>query len=674
MRARGGVKFLRTSIRVKLTVGTMVPLVAAIAVCWVIGSSIIITRFLSEAQQTVETNLSSANEMFVGELARLSDVIRLAGLSPELSAALRDDKNLPAALPLRSILRNDRLSFLTLVDRYGFVRYRAANPGSTGDSLKAEKIIADASKGIVCSGISLLRSEEAFRENPQLPPLMNIPIKPTPLARIYTKQIENRGLFLVCAAPVMAADGTVAGVVYGGLLLNGENRLVDRITRVIFQPRESAGQPVGSATIFLDDVRIATSVMNERGERAIGTMMSTEVYNAISRGEKWNGKAFVLDKWNFTAYEPLRDYRGAVVGALYVGMPEQPYAELRSQINTIFSGVLIFVTLFGVPLSAWLGSSMARPIKALEEGARRIAAGEKQSDITVDSRDEIASLASEFNVMNRRLKEREHEILALNHTLEAKVTERTTQLEEKNEQLLLAQKELAQAERLAAIGLLASGVAHEINNPLAIIRGNVELLEMNNSAGDHGPEELDTIMRQVARIERIVKNLRAFSRSGSKTLSRFSLGEVLEDILDQVGHQVSLDPYSVTRDYRGKEIIIEADEDQLRQVFTNLIVNGLQAMEGGGALFVDIGADPEGGLCRVAVADTGPGIGEEEVEKLFTPFYTTKSQGTGLGLAVSYGIVRDHGGEIEVLSEPGQGTIFCVILPLRQAPEKQEAV
>jgi two-component system NtrC family sensor kinase len=667
-------KFLRTSsIRFKLTVGTMVPLVAAIAVCWVIGSSIIITRFLSEAQQTVETNLSSANEIFVGELARLSDIIRLASLSPEMSAALRDNNNQLAALPLRAILRNDRLSFLTLVDRYGFVRYRAANPGSMGDTLKAEKIIADASKGIVCSGISLLRSEEVVRENPQLPPLINIPIKPTPLARIYTKKIENRGLFLVCAAPVMAADGTVAGVIYGGLLLNGENRLVDRITRVIFQPRESAGQPAGSVTIFLDDVRIATSVMDKRGERATGTMMSTEVYNAISRGEKWNGKAFVLDKWNFTAYEPLRNYRGAVVGALYVGMPEQPYAELRSHINTIFSGVLLFVTLFGVPLSAWLGSRMARPIKALEEGARRIAAGEKQSDITVDSRDEIASLAGEFNVMKHRLEEREHEILALNHTLEAKVTERTTQLEEKNEQLLLAQKELAQAERLADIGLLASGVAHEINNPLAIIRGNVELMEMNNSAGDHGPEELDTIMRQVARIERIVKNLRAFSRSGAKKLSRFSLGGVLEDILDQVGHQVSLDLYSVKRDYRGKEIVIEADEDQLRQVFTNLIVNGLQAMEGGGTLFVDIGADPEDGLCRVAVADIGPGIGAEQVEKLFTPFYTTKSQGTGLGLAVSYGIVRDHGGEIEVLSEPGQGTIFCVILPLRQASENQES-
>ena len=663
-------KFLRTSsIRFKLTVCTMVPLMAAIAVCWVIGSSIIITRFLSEAQHTVETNLSSANEILVGELARLSDVIRLAGLSPELSAALRDNKNLPAALPLQAILRNDRLSFLTLVDRYGFVRYRAASPGKTGDTLKSEKIISDAFKGAVCSGISLLRSEEVVRENPLLPQLINIPIKPTPLARSYTKKIENRGLFLVCAAPVMADDGTVAGVIYGGMLLNGENRLVDRITRVIFKPRESAGQPAGSATIFLDDIRIATSVLDERGGRSIGSMMSTEVYNAVSRGENWNGKAFVLDKWNFTAYEPLRDYKGAVVGALYVGMPEQPYAELRSQINIIFSGVLIVVTLFGVPLSAWLGSRMAHPIKALEEGARRIAAGEKQSDITVDSHDEIASLAGEFNIMQHRLKEREREILALNHTLEEKVTERTTQLEEKNELLLIAQKELAQAERLAAIGLLASGVAHEINNPLAIIRGNVELLEMSSSVCDNGSEELDTIMRQVARIERIVKNLRAFSRSSDKQLSRFSLGEVLEDILDQVGHQVSLDPYTVTRDYREKDIVIEADEDQLRQVFTNLIVNGLQAMEGGGTLFVDIGADPDDGLCRVAVADTGPGIGEEQMEKLFTPFYTTRAKGTGLGLAVSYGIVRDHGGEIEVLSEPGQGTIFCVVLPLRQASE-----
>ncbi len=145
-------KILRTSIRFKLTVFTMVPLLAAIAVCWVIGSSIIITRFLSEAQRTVETNLSSANEIFLGEMARLSDVIRLAGLSPELSAALRDNKSLPAALPLQAILRNDRLSFLTLVDRYGFVRYRAANPGNTGDSLKAEKIISDASKGIVSAG------------------------------------------------------------------------------------------------------------------------------------------------------------------------------------------------------------------------------------------------------------------------------------------------------------------------------------------------------------------------------------------------------------------------------------------------------------------------------------------------------------------------------------------
>ncbi len=289
----------------------------------------------------------------------------------------------------------------------------------------------------------------------------------------------------------------------------------------------------------------------------------------------------------------------------------------------------------------------------------------------MDSHDEIASLAGEFNVMEHRLKEREHEILALNRTLEEKVTERTTQLEEKNEQLLLAQKELAQAERLAAIGLLASGVAHEINNPLAIIRGNVELLEMNSSAGDHG-SRIDTIMRQVARIERIVSKSAGLLAQRRRTLQPVFLGEVLEDILDQVGHQVSLDPYTVARDYRGKEIFIEADR---RPSAAGLHQPDRERPAGHGR-----GRDALRGYRRRSGRRVVPGsgsgyragIGEAQIEKLFTPFYTTRPQGTGLGLAVSYGIVRDHLGEIEVLSEPGQGTIFCVVLPLRQASEKQE--
>lgn len=661
-------KRLRTSIRLKLTVATLVPLLTAIAICWVIGASIITTRFSSQALQTVASNLNSAHEIFLADLSRLSDIIRLTGQSPELTAALADTTPDSVIPQLQTILRNDRLSFLTVVDRYGFVRYRAANPAILGDSCGGEKLIADALKGASGSGVMLISAAQAGRENPLLPPVMGLPVKATAHARLYTKKVEERGLFQVAAAPIPAPDGSVAGVIYGGVLLNGNNHLVDRITQVVFQRGETDIRARGNATIFLDDVRIATSVLDDQGKPAIGTLMSEEVFSSISHGGPWVGSAFVLDSRYFTAYEPLRDLRGTVIGALYVGMPEKPLLQLRRQVNVIFSAVLVLVSMIGVALSAWLGTNLSRPIRALEEGARRIASGENLPDITVDSYDEIASLAGEFNAMKRRLRERDGENRALNRTLEQKVLERTAQLEEKSHQLLNTQKDLAQAERLAGIGLLASGVAHEINNPLAIIRGNAELLEMSVRLNDSDQSEVDTIIQQVGRVERIVSNLLTFAGTKKKILRTFHIEALLDDILDQIGHQIPLNIYSIERRYQttvGDDI--EGDEDQLRQVFTNLIVNSLQAMEKGGVLSVSTVVDREADCCSVTISDSGSGIPADVREKLFTPFFTTKPRGTGLGLAVSYGIIKDHNGDIRVECKPGQDTTFVVALPLRQA-------
>lgn len=663
---------LHSSIRFKLTVATLVPLITAIAVCWLLGVSLITTRFYTQAQQTVETNLNSAHEILLGEMARLSDIIRLTGQTAELSLAMSSTVKSPPPPPLQLILHNERLSFLTIVDRYGFVRYRAGNPEVTGDSKGRERLIADALKGVVTSGIMLLSAEQAAQENPLLPQQISIPTRQTPHARPYSRQAENRGMFLVAAAPILAHDGSVAGVLYGGILMNGDNRLVDRITRVVFQHGEhlEPGSATGTATLFLDDIRIATTVLYSSGQRAIGSMMSSDVYDVVSRGQKWIGKAFVLDRHNITAYEPLRDYRGSVVGALYVGVPELPYKQLRFQINLVFSGVLIFVTLIGIGLSAWFSRRLSLPVKALEEEVRRIAEGENLPDITVDSNDEIASLADEFNIMKHRLAAREQENLTLNRTLEEKVLERTTQLEKTSSELLNAQKELAQAERLAGIGMLASGVAHEINNPLAIIRGNAELLQLAVKPDQPEPDELETILRQVGRIDRIVRNLRSFSRGGLQLVSRFSLTELLDSILDQIGHQIPSGQYRIDRNYHDKDLAIEGDEDQLRQVFTNLVLNGLQSLPVGGILTLDVAGDDAGQNVSVTFNDSGCGIRAELLEKLFTPFFTTKPGGTGLGLAVSYGIVKDHGGEIRVVSEVGTGSVFTVMLPLRQANDK----
>ena len=170
-------------------------------------------------------------------------------------------------------------------------------------------------------------------------------------------------------------------------------------------------------------------------------------------------------------------------------------------------------------------------------------------------------------------------------------------------------------------------------------------------------------MVEVGRIERIVNNLRVFSKRETLLPHPFELERLLDDILDQIGHQIPLERYCVERHYRGCGIVVTGDEERLRQVFTNLILNGLQAMPEGGRLTVAAAVIEEGRLVSVTVKDNGSGISPEHIEKLFTPFFTTKARGTGLGLAVSYGIVSDHGGEIRATSKKGQGTTFTVLLP-----------
>jgi two-component system NtrC family sensor kinase len=381
--------------------------------------------------------------------------------------------------------------------------------------------------------------------------------------------------------------------------------------------------------------------------------------DVLDRGKPWSDRAFVLNDWFISAYEPIRDAEDKVVGALYVGMPERPFLNIRSNLNLVFTAVLLFVSLIGVTLSTWISRRLAQPVRALAEGARRIAAGEHIEPIVVSTHDEIGLLADEFNTMNR-------EVNSLKNTLEQKVVERTTQLEERNQQLLATQKELAKAERLSGLGLLAAGVAHEINNPLAVIRGNAELLQDEIPAPSEEREEVEAIMVEVGRIERIVSNLRVFSRSGMQRVSRFSLGGLLDDILDQIGHQIALEPFRIVRGYWGRDVEVEGDRDQLRQVFTNLVINGLQAMEGGGELTLDLLPDQAGESVEIRIADSGCGITLEHLDKLFTPFFSTKPHGTGLGLAVSYGIVKDHGGDIRVASQPGQGAAFSVVLPVWQ--------
>jgi len=646
---------VRISIRRKLLFATLLPLTVAILLCWLIGSLLITDRVFRQAQLKVLSDLNSARRVYDDEVNHLGSIVKVAGMGQEMAASLASGRFTAMEPVLQKLRKEEGLSFLNVIDASGLVRYRTANPAFRGDDLADDPVIAGALEGKLTGATQVYLPDRLALENPSLTGAAAVAIKPTPHARSVSRGTEQRGLLLVAAAPVRAADGQVVGVLQAGMLLNGDSRVVDTITRTVFD-REGGG----AATVFLGDMRIATNVRDASGDRAVGTLMSREVASVVlEQGQHWSDRAFVLSDWFISAYEPLRDPGGRIVGALYVGLPERPLLEMRTSLNLIFAGVLLLVACIGIAISGWISRRLAMPVRALAEAARRMAGGERIEPIRSAGNDEIGLLADEFNQMA-------HEVSSLKENLEEKVAQRTLQLEEKSGQLLAAQKELARSERLAGLGLLAAGVAHEINNPLAIIRGNAELLQASIPLEHEDREEVDAIVDEAVRIGRIVGNLRVFSRSGLQQVSSFSLGRLLDDILDQLGHQIPLERYRLERRYRERDVTMDGDEDQLRQVFTNLILNGLQAMAEGGELLLDLEPCGEGQLVCVTVQDHGCGITSEQMEKLFTPFFTTKARGTGLGLAVSYGIVQDHGGEIRVESNSGAGAKFVVVLPVRQ--------
>jgi PAS domain S-box-containing protein len=250
---------------------------------------------------------------------------------------------------------------------------------------------------------------------------------------------------------------------------------------------------------------------------------------------------------------------------------------------------------------------------------------------------------------------------ALNRTLEEKVAERTRLLEDKNRQLIKTQEELVRKEQLAAVGSLAAGVAHEINNPTAIIRGNGEILLRKLSAEASGREEIGEIVKNTERISRITQNLLIFAREQVINPEEVQVNHLLLDILAQVPHQVACGDVEFVREFARDLPPLAGDKVKLRQVLNNLVLNALQAMEGKGTLTVGSRRHEE--MIEMSVMDSGPGIPDDLKGRIFNPFFTTKRTGTGLGLSVSYGIVRAMGGSIDVESTPGAGATFIVRLP-----------
>ncbi|KIH76687.1 hypothetical protein GFER_09015 [Geoalkalibacter ferrihydriticus DSM 17813] len=653
------------SIRAKLTLAALAPLAVAMVVVTFLGFYLINAWIVGEAQKKVRSDLEAARAEYNQQKSALYEALQFAVQTTGLGDLLAQTEADQVQRRLQEVMVGSGMDVLTLTDASGVALVRAGNPDAQGGAVVSAPYVETALAGETFAGTIIMSAAQMEQENPHAARHARIRLAEAAVGP-GRDRFENRGMFLLAAYPVLARDGSVLGCLYGGILLNRNLDLVDRIKERVYGDEVYGDKSLGSATIFLADVRVATTVRLRNGERALGTLVSREVaHTVLAERKTWLDRALVVHDWYLTAYEPILDSHGNAIGSLYVGLLEAPYKDLQTRAAWVLMLILVVSSALGYLLARQGSKRLSRPILDLEQMTQKVARGERNLDLPVHEADEIGRLTQAFNHMTRALREREEQLQMFARELETKVVERTRLLEDKNQELIQAQEELVRNEKLAAIGALAAGVAHEINNPTAIIRGNTELLLMELNAEAPGREEAEEVMKQTERIARITGNLLAFARRQAMHEDRVDINALLEEILSQLPHQVGMTEITLKRNLYPDLPMLSADSGQLRQVFTNLLVNAVEAMAGEGLLLLR--TEVGNAELVITITDTGPGIAPAVRAKLFNPFFTTKRGGSGLGLSVSYGIVERHGGTIEVDSELGQGATFRVHLPLGDA-------
>ena len=561
---------------------------------------------------------------------------------------------------LDKTLERDRLDVLTLTDPAGIVIYRSSNPRIAGDSEAGNEVVAAAiAEGRLVSATDILNHENLARAGGGLAERARIRIVSTPHARARPESVETSGMMMEAAAPILAGDGRMLGVLYGGRLLNRDYGIVDTVKDIVYRGEQYRGKETGTATIFQGDLRIATNVMMADGERAVGTTVSREVYDqVIVRGVPWVARAFVVNDWYITAYEPIRDLKGEVVGMLYVGLLEAPYRDLRNRVILTLVGIAAATVLGASLIVIPATSSITKPLRDLVHGTEEVARGRLSYRVPSGTGDELGVLADSFNRMTADLEKATERYMNLTHTLEDKVKERTRQLEQ-------AQDQLVRSEKLTSLGKLAAGIAHEINNPLTSVLINGHLLAEMLEGRDDVQENLGLIIGETTRCADIVRGLLEFSRQTSAEKRTGDINQLVRDTLLLVKSNILASKVEVRQDLAQGLPAVLVDVNKMKQVFTNIILNALDAMPEGGTLAISTRLGEDGSRIEIGFRDTGVGIAPDVIGRIFDPFFTTKGvSGTGLGLSISYGIVEQHGGRIDVESEPGNGTNIIVKLPL----------
>ncbi len=628
------------TIRFKLTTMVIAVILVANSLLCFITLLYLSHVWMGEVQTRVRRNLNAARAAYSNHLdveaALLRGTVRDLRLIPVLKLA--DQTELEAML--HNLTGPEGVDFVVLLDSAGKVICRSGGK-RTGDDLSADPLVAAVLRDHKsANGTVVLSRERLLAEGSNLADRAAIRIIPTEAARPTKDTIRTAGMVAAAAAPVLDGRGKLQAVLYGGDLLNRRYEIVDSIKQQVFRDEVYQDREIGTVTIFLGDLRISTNVKTEGGARAVGTQLSAPVCEEVlDRGGIWDAPAFVVNNWYITAYEPIKDPTGRIIGVLYVGLLQAPFTHQRNVINSVVLTLVCGATLASLVLLVLATDLVLRPIRHVVAMSQKIIGGDLSARVGIRPPGEMGVLCRAVDSMAHAVQEREE------------LLEQATR------------QQIGRSEQLASVGRLAAGVAHEINNPLTGVLAFSDLLREKENMDAQDREDLELIIRETKRAREIVKGLLDFARETPQVKTQLNINDLVRQTILLLGKRDAFQNIQLVEVLADSLPQILGDKNQLQQVLVNLSLNACEAMPKGGTL--QLATFCTDGQIVIEVTDTGCGIKRDHLDKIFEPFFTTKpvGKGTGLGLSVSYGIIQQHGGTLEVESQEGKGTTFKVTMP-----------
>lgn len=606
------------NLRSKLIAGFLVIILAIALSLAVLGITIIKKNIFGRTQENLDLNLRTAQTFYHDEIERMSEAIRL--IQPDL-----DSETLRQRMGLDYLKRLDREQALAGSDEIVFSAMEQGR-GVGGTRILPPEEVASLDEGL------RIRAAVEIRATPRA--------KPTDRIRLESAMAKQVVL------PLRDENGEITGVLVGGRIINQAHARVDHFRDIIFGDRSYNGKPMGTVTVFQNDVRIATNVQNREGNRAIGTRVSSEVYEAVvENGRTWHDRAFVVTDWYRTAYEPIRNLNGKVIGILYVGILEQPFTDLSRRITLVFLGIVGGTTLLAIGLSLLLAGNISRPVDEMRIAARGIADGAFDHRVRTETGiSDFDVLAASFNDMTEKIEQREKSLRQAN-----------VLLEEANRKYI----DLIGFVSHELKGILASAIM----NTYSIRDGYLGMINFKQR------KAIDAIARTLDYLSATVKKFLNLGRieRGNLPVNKAPLHlrkQIFDAALDSLAAQIEAKAMRVKNNI-DPELTVDADPDLFQVVANNLVGNAIKYGNVNG--LISLSSRIHEGKVEIEVYNDSPPIPENQAKLLFRKFSrleneaTRRVKGTGLGLFITRQIVECHGGSIRTEPRPkGNAFIFQI--------------